>query len=163
MTGASYNKGRSKQDYATPVEFIGAFARRFGPIGFDLAANLRNTVARGFFSEEDDALSQNWHGLRTRPSEWLWLNPPFSNIAPWVRKCSETRDAHPSVKIALLATASVGSHWWLDYVHNRSRVHLLRGRISFDGKNPFPKDCALCLYGLDADYREWDWRKDVTK
>ena len=31
------------------------------------------------FTQKDDALNQEWHGL-------VWMNPPFSGVTPWVEK-----------------------------------------------------------------------------
>ena len=37
----------------------------------------------------------------------------------------------------------------------------LQGRLSFDGKAPFPKDCMLSVYGTGQrkEFEVWDWRK----
>lgn len=35
--------------------------------------------AQKYFSQKDDGLSQDWAGL-------VWMNPPYSNPLPWVRK-----------------------------------------------------------------------------
>lgn len=34
---------------------------------------------RGYFTKEIDGLSQQWHGR-------VWMNPPFSQSKPWVKK-----------------------------------------------------------------------------
>lgn len=155
VTGASNNRHRSKQDYATPLEFIEAFEKRFGPICFDLAAHAGNAQHAEYFTEEQDALAQDWFHVWARVRGWLWLNPPFNNIAPWARKCAEAQ-----APIALLVPASVGSNWWREHVDGKAQVFFLSPRLSFDGKNPFPKDCALCLYHycVAPGYECWRWK-----
>lgn len=38
-----------------------------------------NVPCKRYYTEQDDGLKQNWHGL-------VWLNPPFSNPTPWADK-----------------------------------------------------------------------------
>ena len=149
--------GRSKQDYATPPEFIAAVVERIGHhFALDIAASAENTIAEKFYSEADDALdeSKSWvYG------EWAWLNPPFGKIAPWVRKASD--EADHGVQIAMLVPASVGSNWWSEWVHNRAHVLLLSPRLTFVGhRNPYPKDLALLLYTpyIRGGYDTWRWK-----
>jgi hypothetical protein len=106
-TGASFARGQSKQDYATP----------------------------------------------------LWLNPPFDPISPWAIKCAVSAPIRSSMsrKILFLVPASVGSEWYAQHVHENALVLLLRPRLSFDGKNPYPKDCLLAVYGERPGVECWKW------
>lgn len=152
--------GLSKQDYETPPEFIAAVKNRLGISEFriDLAADPFNTKAPEWIGEETNSLECNWTYL----AGWAWLNPPYGNIAPWAKKCSES-----GIKIAFLVPAAVGSNWFRDYVDGKALVLLLNGRLSFDGIAPYPKDCILCLYGAElygeSGYEVWDWRKQITQ
>ena len=158
MSGAAYHRGESKQDYATPPEFIVAVKRRFSirEFAWDLAASAENTKAADFFGEAADSLTQDWSLC------WgdLWLNPPFSNIAPWARKCAES-GCSIDRRIFLLVPAAVGSNWHAQHVDGHARTFLLNGRISFDGKGPYPKDCILSVYGIQPGYEVWRWKDDV--
>lgn len=40
---------------------------------------------RRFFTEADDGLKQPWRGM-------IWMNPPYSNSSPWVRKFMKHRN-----------------------------------------------------------------------
>ncbi len=160
--GASFARGQSRQDYCTPPEFLAAVKKRFRIDGFehDLAATVENTVAKHFFCDEENSLVQDW----TRLLGNLWLNPPFGTIAPWAKKCAEC-EFQPAIfpsdkeqRIFFLVPAAVGSNWWRDFVHDKSCVLFLNGRLSFDGKNPYPKDCALCVYGEKPGYECWRWK-----
>jgi len=164
-TGASLARGQSKQDYATPRKFLDAVQRRFGTIVFDLAAHADNCVVPGYFGPGgilQDALSPECVWQRC-PSGSLWLNPPFDTIAPWARKCAEvggfTQSRCRSVgqRILFLVPASVGSEWFAQYVDGEALVVFLRPRLSFDGKNPYPKDCMLCVFGAQPGYECWRW------
>lgn len=152
-TGPTINRHKSKQDWATPPEFIEAVEKRFGKIEFDLAASAENTKHTGFYDEERDSLKQDWHKLYGN----LWLNPPFSNIAPWAKKCAE--EASLGATILFLTPASIGSNWFRDYVHRKAQVLALNGRITFIGAiTPYPKDCILSTYGFPIGFDVWNWR-----
>lgn len=150
----------SRQDYGTPPEFVAAVERYLGTIVFDLAASESNAVARPYYTEAEDALAQDWSVFRGL----LWCNPPYSKIAPWAAKCSETiRAARPlasgALLIALLTPASVGSAWFAQHVHRRALVLALRPRLTFVGHaHPYPKDCILSIYGLPAGFDVWRWQ-----
>lgn len=163
MSGAAFHAGASRQDYATPPEFRAAFVEMLGPVGLDLAATASNAWGPDYITPEEDSLAHDWDsicGAALGKGEWAWLNPPFAKIAPWAAKCAASR-----ASIALLVPASVGANWWAEHVHQRARVLFLRPRISFDGRGPFPKDLALCLYapGVQTYYEIWNWKKGVPR
>jgi phage N-6-adenine-methyltransferase len=155
--------GRSKQDYRTPPEFLAAVKRKFciEKFDWDLAADARNSVAGAcFFDAGHDALASDsaWpaHG------GWNWLNPPYAHIAPWVRRAWFTWGERGG-RTLVLVPAGVGSNWWRDWVHRKAHVYLLNGRLSFDGKAPYPKDCVLLAYGLPLGYDVWTWTNSIPK
>ncbi len=156
-TGASFARGRSKQDYETPPELINAIKAKFGLPAFtwDLAASDENTKGLQWFTEAQGSLSQDW----TKLTGNLWLNPPFGDIAPWAVKCRES-SAHGNMlrRLFLLVPAAVGSNWYARHVHDHARVLFLNPRVSFDGKAPFPKDVLLALYGEAPGCEVWRWK-----
>ncbi len=157
--GAALNRYKSEQDVGTPRNFIDAVERRFGSIVFDLAASSENTKAQfTYFSPDDDSLSQDWARIGNGV---LWLNPPFSNIAPWAAKCAATSPLlNPRAKILLLVPASVGAKWFAEHVHQKAYVLALQGRLTFDGSTaPYPKDLVLAVYGCGlVGFDVWKWR-----
>lgn len=104
-----------------------------------------------------DAFLHSWkwgHG-------WNWLNPPFDKIKPWVERAWQ-EEAINHARTCVLVPASTGSNWWRDFVHDKARVMLLNGRLTFEGHDkPYPKDCALLLYGYSPShgYDVWDWKR----
>jgi phage N-6-adenine-methyltransferase len=148
---------RSKQDYRTPAPFLAAVRTRLGIVHFaiDLAATAANAVVPRFLDVSHDALAVSWAPLLE--DGWGWLNPPYTDIAPWARRCRETREAGGSV--AFLVPASVGANWFRDTVDGHALVLFLNGRLSFDAKGPYPKDCMLALYSpyLLPAYEVWTW------
>ncbi len=156
MTEPAHKRGKSKQDYITPVEFTDATKNRLcvSAFSYDLAADARNAQASRYFTVEDNALAKPWAGI----GGWLWCNPPWGHIVPWVRKAyaESRRGAH----IAMLLPAGVGSDWFRDHVDGKAFVLLLNGRIKFVGADDqYTKDCMLLLFGPDipAGYEVWMW------
>ncbi len=149
--------GKSKQDYATPMPFIAAVERRFGPIVADLAASKENARCPVWYGTDTDSLSMAWG--REHPDGNLWLNPPFGDLAPWVEKCAEEARRRLGL-ILLLVPASIGSNWFADFVHRRAYVLALRPRLTFVGQtDPFPRDLMLAVYGhgcVGLDTWRWD-------
>lgn len=148
---------RSVQEVQTPPEFLAAVKRflRIEAFAIDLAASAENTAADRFYSKADNALLESWVY-----AGWGWLNPEYTDIAPWVeRACGQ---AQQGAKVAMLVPAAVGSNWWRDFVHEKAAVLLLNGRIKFVGhEDYYQNDCALVLYGSDypSGYSVWQWAK----
>lgn len=161
MSMPEQKPGRSKQDYQTPPEFLAAVKSRLciEEFEFDLAASEENTVVPGrFFSEADNALSDVW----LTSGGWLWCNPPYGDIGPWVERAASQSDL--GAHIAMLVPASVGANWWRDYVVNESYQLFLNGRLTFVGaEGPYPKDLALILYTpfIRSGSAVWNWREEV--
>lgn len=158
-TGASFRRGGSKQDYETPRDFLDAVESRWGKVDVDLAATRENAKAARFVSPAVDSL-----GERCRWDHFtglLWLNPPFSDITPWAKKCAQSAPTlHPLSRILLLVPASVGANWFAEHVHGRAHVWALQGRITFVGaKDPYPKDCILAEYARSgaSGFSVWPW------
>ena len=148
--------GRSRQDYCTQTPFLDAVRRRLNIVDFDidLAASKENAVCACYYTEQQDALVQPWKC----GNGWSWLNPPFAHIEPWVRRAWR-QVIEADAQTAVLIPAGVGANWWARWVHYKASVLLLNGRLSFDGIAPYPKDCALLLYGpgIQPEYEVWRW------
>lgn len=150
---------RSEQTVVTPPEFIESVLHLLGLKEFyiDLAATKTNAKAKIIITPNMDSLRQEW-------CDWIpfgktgWLNPPYSDIRPWVQKAYESQRS-----IAMLVPASVGSNWWRDWVHEKALVLFLNGRIQFVGHPAgYPKDLALLLYARPLapvpGYDIWRWK-----
>jgi phage N-6-adenine-methyltransferase len=160
--------GRSKQDYCTPPEFLDALKNKLAIPRFwcDLAASKENAVAEWFYTQEDDALKQDWNAAtcnffvpRFHPGEWAFCNPPYANIRPWAMKAYT--ESAKGAQIAMLTPASVGANWWADYVQDGAYTLFLNGRLTFTGETtPYPKDSAILLWTkwTAGSNSVWSWR-----
>lgn len=150
-TGAALARGKSRQDYQTPEEFMLAVRNRWGKPRFDLAASAKNAQCTRYFNKRDNALKKQW------PRTLCWLNPPYSDIGPWAKKCAE--EAQRGTRTLFLVPASVGSNWYCDWCYPYSATYFLQGRITFVGAvDPYPKDLILCDFGgRAAKCVPWKW------
>lgn len=148
--------GRSKQDYATPWNFIDAVESRFGKLYVDLAATAKNSKAPRYITPQEDSLSVDWSQWKNRV---CWLNPPYSRIEPWARKCAEFASFGGEGRLLFLTPASVGANWFAKFVYQKSIVIALNGRITFVGETlPYPKDCILSVFGAGlSGFEVWKW------
>jgi len=94
----------------------------------DACATDENAKLRTYFTKAQDGLKQSWKGHR------VWCNPPFSDIATWVRKAS----AFEADVCVLLVPAWTDRRWWHDLIepfrdrpHSGVRVNFLPGRPKF--------------------------------
>lgn len=112
-------------DYYTPPWVFDAMALRFD---LDVAAppgGVDWIPADRFYTQADDGLAQPWNGR-------VWMNPPFSNSAPWVRRYLTHRDG-----IALLPLAR--TNWLSELWAEADGIALpnMAGSFKFVGGWPF--------------------------
>jgi hypothetical protein len=116
-----------------------------------------------------DAFSHSWASLykhfnsldrKDKRPGVLWLNCEFSDIEPWADRCRQ--EGELGANILLLTPSAAGSNWTRDQVAVHADIYDLNGRMSFDGKNVYPKDCMLSHYhpGAAGDRHIWQWSKD---
>lgn len=129
-----YHSSKS-DEWETPPEFIQMIKNRWLYKGFDLdaAATAENAVAPKFFTKEDDALKQEWKGT-------VWLNPPYSRLKEFMKKCTES-----DARIWTLIPARTDTKAWQDYIFPfAAHIWFIRGRLKFCqggepvGTAPFP-------------------------
>jgi hypothetical protein len=150
--------GKSRQDYCTPPELLRAIERDFNVTRWaaDLACDASNKICEVGYGPGspfgEDSFQADWK----IPGD-LYLNPPFADIEPWVRKCATTERVG---RIFQLAPASVGSNWYLGLVHGRAHVIAISPRVTFQGEtSPYPKDLVLLEWGrVRGGFSTWRWK-----
>lgn len=151
MTGASFNRGSSRQDYETPTEFVRQVEEYLGlSFAWDLAALAATAKAsryiapRGSGHEHEDYFSDlTLSAVRGA----CWLNPPFGDLPRWAARTAEVY--HPTERVIVwLSPAAVSTNWFADSVWPHASVVAFRPRLSFVGESHgFPKDLMLAIYG----------------
>jgi phage N-6-adenine-methyltransferase len=79
----------------------------------DVAACEESHVAERWYGRVENGLVQPWHG-------YVWCNPPYSDIEPWVEKAWDeiVRDGVRRIAMLLPATRTE-QPWWQKWVEHR--------------------------------------------
>ncbi len=134
----------SSDEWITPPHVFADLAARYGPFNLDPCARPENAKAPQFYTAQDNGLVQSWKGR-------IFLNPPYSDIRPWLRKAIRAAD-EGHVVVALLPAAT-DTAWFHECVWSHAALHFLRGRVRFIGWQgtpiPSPRNPGLvAVYGL---------------
>ena len=114
--------------WQTPQELYLVLDREFHFVA-DIAASDTNHLHPVYLTEADDALSPetNWEMLN---DGYLWCNPPYGNIGPWVEKANALTEGSHGVVMLVPADTSVG--WFKEALKEVTEVRFITGgRISF--------------------------------
>lgn len=113
--------------WQTPPQIYSALNAEFG-FSVDLAASAVNRLHENYVTSEMDALKISWVGM-FGPS-WGWMNPPYSDIGPFVKKAAEQQASGFGTVMLVPADTSVG--WFTEALAAVSEVRLITGgRLSF--------------------------------
>jgi len=134
---------RGQDEWLTPPALLQAL----GPFDLDPCAPINRPwpTAAHHFTVVDDGLRQPWQGF-------VWLNPPYSNLATWMGRLADHGDG-----IALLF-ARTETGLWQDHIWpHATELLFLRGRVRFrrsgDGReadNDSGSPSVLIGYGRSA-------------
>lgn len=103
----------------------------------DVAACDESHLADRYFTIDDDGLTRDWD------APFVWCNPPFSDIAPWVRKAwlEMWKPKGPHVVAMLIPATRTEQPWWQELIEKsrdgrshatpRLSTHYLPGRTAF--------------------------------
>lgn len=106
--------------------------------------------ATWYLTEEDDGLSRPW------PGRFVFMNPPFSQSAPWLnRLAKELQSGWVLSAIALTLAGVLNNRTTAAAIDMASAFCLPRGRVSFRPGHPeleeasgsFDRDVVFSFYG----------------
>ncbi|WFQ80271.1 phage N-6-adenine-methyltransferase [Xenorhabdus sp. SF857] len=123
--GGSNTPKEFKDFWQTPLSLFLALDLEFG-FYLDAAADAQNTLCTNYLMERDNALECDWVSYGA-----IWVNPPYSNIKPWVEKAAiECQKQLQPVVMLVPSDTSVG--WFKLAMETADEVRLITGgRISF--------------------------------
>tara|TARA_B110000503_G_C7171429_1_gene424466 strand:+ start:2528 stop:3172 length:645 start_codon:yes stop_codon:yes gene_type:complete len=118
---ASNNNHQSKSNKAgrdttqTPRWLFEAFNSQYHYV-LDAAALKKSALVERYYTPRNNALKKDWSadiGLyldANSATPAVWLNPPYSNILPWVNKVIEQQ--HKGILTTLLVPRDNRTQWW---------------------------------------------------
>ncbi|APZ06658.1 phage N-6-adenine-methyltransferase [Kosakonia cowanii JCM 10956 = DSM 18146] len=95
----------------------------------DAAAAPRNALCKRFITAEQNTLETPWADYLSIPG-YVWLNPPYSDITPFVKKASAESGNQIGTVMLVPADTSVG--WFKEALQTASEVRFITaGRLAF--------------------------------
>jgi phage N-6-adenine-methyltransferase len=142
-------------EWETPSDLFKKIDREF-KFTHDLACTEKNKkVSRGIY----DSMGVDWHTLG---NGWMWLNPPYSPLKPWIQKAQQENKR--GCRIVMLVPPIISTRYFSKWVP--SEIRFLLGRVPFlkDGvpMKSNTKDSCLLVFGNNnaGNISYWDWKKD---
>lgn len=133
------------QTWETPQDFFDHVNYLFN-FTLDACASADNHKVSAYFSEEDDALIQNWHGV-------VWCNPPYGrHQVDFIKKAYDQYIKNGSTIVCLIP-ARPDTKLWQDLIFpHADQICFIRGRLKFgDSKDAAPFPSALVVFGNKKD------------
>ncbi|EEU0766365.1 phage N-6-adenine-methyltransferase [Escherichia coli] len=119
-----------RDSWRTPPEIFAALNAEF-VFQLDAAASEKNRLCRLFISQEQNTLTTSWPEAMGYASGYVWLNPPYSNISPFVKKAA-TENKFSSVGCVMLLPADTSVEWFHEAIQTASEVRFITaGRLAF--------------------------------
>lgn len=81
----------------------------------------------------------NFDGLAVEWKESNFVNPPYNEIADWVKKSYEEHMKGKTV--VMLIPSRTDTRWWHEYIMKAKEIRFIKGRLKFDEHKhnaPFP-------------------------
>lgn len=95
----------------------------------DAAAAAHNALCRKFITAEQNTLETPWADYLSIPG-YVWLNPPYSDITPFVKKAA-TESAN-QIGTVMLVPADTSVGWFKEAIQTASEVRFITaGRLAF--------------------------------
>ncbi|HEY9014552.1 MAG TPA: DNA N-6-adenine-methyltransferase [Gemmatimonadales bacterium] len=116
----------TSDEWATPPEYFAQINQLYGPFTLDACATATNTKCARYWDREADGLIQPWTGR-------VWINPPYSDPAPWCQRTAVLIEEQPDLRVVMLLPAAVDTGWFHDWVLPYADIHFIRGRLRFHG------------------------------
>lgn len=122
----------NSDEWATPQNLFDELNKEFG-FELDPCATEENAKCPKFYTLKEDGLTKNWGG------QTVFVNPPYSQIAKWAKKCYEEWQAGATV--VMLIPSRTDTRYFHDYIYGKAELRFIKGRLKFgDAKQgaPFP-------------------------
>lgn len=126
VTGNRYN-GSNTPDivrdlWSTPSELVAWMESEYGDYDIDAAASKENAVCEKFYSKETNCLKRWWGS-----NKHIWLNPPHSNITPFVKKAIEQMEHNNQIDMLLPCDTSTG--WFYEAQQRAAEIIWITGEV----------------------------------
>ena len=117
-----------RDSWRTPPKVFEYFNKKYN-FTLDIASSVDNHLCDKYLTREDDALSYNVDTI-LEDGDYIWCNPPYSDVRPWVSKAIENKIK--GFGTVMLLKNDTSTKWFKDIVNNANEVvFVVGGRIQF--------------------------------
>ena len=151
---------QSRQEWATPEDFLFAVSREF-LINIDVCASPGNCVVPDFYTRETNGLVQSWFPYDIKTA---WCNPGFSSAREWVVKAVAEVQCSAGATAILILPCAPSTKWWDYAVNCGAEIRLLSPRVQFVAppgiaQTSNPRENALLIFRSGIlESKTWTWR-----
>lgn len=125
MTNDYYSrKDNSKDDWETPPYFFKLLDDIFH-FTLDPCATDKNHKCAQYYTKEENGLLMNWG------TERVFVNPPFSNIKEWTKKCYNEGRYSPNTIVVMIIPSRTDTKYWHDYIMRANEIWFCKKRVNF--------------------------------
>jgi len=121
MNKLKYYHTSDKQDWGTPQFIYDALDKEFG-FTLDVCANKENAKCSKYFTEQDNALLQDWS------NDVCFMNPPYNLVDDFMQKAWD--ESKKGAIVVCLIPARIDASWWHKYVM-KTEWRLFTQRLEF--------------------------------
>lgn len=126
--GGSKTPIEQRNLWQTPIPLFVALDAEFC-LTLDAAASADNALCLRYITAEQDTLITPWSDVLVSPG-YVWLNPPYSDIGPFVQKAAAESKNQIGTVMLVPADTSVG--WFREAIETASEVRfIVGGRLAF--------------------------------
>lgn len=126
--GGSKTPVEQRNLWQTPIPLFVALDAEFC-LTLDAAASADNALCNRYITEEQDTLVTPWGNFLVSPG-YVWLNPPYSDITPFVQKAAAESKNQIGTVMLVPSDTSVG--WFREAIETASEVRfIVGGRLAF--------------------------------
>lgn len=126
--GGSKTPVEQRNLWQTPIPLFVALDAEFC-LTLDAAASADNALCNRYITEEQNTLTTPWDVFLVAPG-YVWLNPPYSDITPFVQKAAVESKNQIGTVMLVPADTSVG--WFREAIETASEVRfIVGGRLAF--------------------------------
>ncbi|KAB8312953.1 phage N-6-adenine-methyltransferase [Erwinia endophytica] len=130
MTDKSNTAAEIKDAWQTPPEIFLALNAEFS-FTLDAAADADNALCRHYITEEQNTLETSWKAAKPDIPGYVWLNPPYSDVCPFVQKAA-AENADNAIGCVMLLNSDTSVGWFREAISSAHEVRFITGgRLSF--------------------------------
>lgn len=98
--------------WSTPQELFDQLNKKYGPFDLDACADQSNAKCAQYYDGNTDCLKQDWSSV----AKTVWINPPYSDPNPFIRKAKE--ESLKGIKVVMLLKADHSTNIYAECVYD---------------------------------------------